>query len=65
MNFKLERAADSLISYFKMIFEGAGMRWDSDNQVEIYGIVEDIFEGIDAVVNEKIDTHIQSRYHAE
>ena len=65
MNFKLERAADNLVSYFKMVFEASGMRWDSDNRAEIYGIIEDIFEGIDAVVSEKIDYHVTSRYHAE
>jgi len=65
MNRRFESAAHGLIYYFRLCMEGCGKRWDSDNAVEIRQIIEDIFEGTEYLITDKIDNHIASRYHAE
>lgn len=41
-----EQAASTLTWYFKKVFEKAGLKWDSDNDAEMRGIVDDIIEAV-------------------
>lgn len=45
---KLEKAKDTLVHYFRTVFEEAGLKWDSDNVAEVEGIVDDIASGLEA-----------------
>lgn len=44
MSDRKEQAAHTLIWYFKKVFEKAGLQWDSDNDAEMRGIVDDIVQ---------------------
>lgn len=37
-------AQQTLTHYLRTAFEAAGLRWDSDNQAEVEGIVDSIIE---------------------
>jgi len=63
MNRKFERATALLIEYFKMTMESSGLRWDSDNGAEIYEIIQDIFEGMEAVIDDRFDQHMSIYEH--
>lgn len=39
-------ASDTLVHYFKMVWEEAGLQWNADNESEIAGIIEDIVSTI-------------------
>jgi len=65
MNSNAVRAANGLVYYFKLCMKQSGARWDSDNEVEIRDIIVDIFDGVDDVIEDKLDKHISSAYHAE
>ncbi len=39
-------AANLLVHYFKMAFQGAGLRFDSDNEAEVREIIDLIFADI-------------------
>lgn len=39
-----DAAKGTLIHYFRMIAEKAGIKWDSDNEAEVGGIVDDILD---------------------
>lgn len=38
-DYQKQKAADLLIHYFRTVFEKAGLKWDSDNDAEIYEAV--------------------------
>ena len=37
-----KQAADMLVWYLRKLWERSGLKWDSDNDAEVRGIVEDI-----------------------
>ena len=37
-------AKGTLIFYFKMLAEKAGINWDTDNEAEVGGIIDDILD---------------------
>jgi len=39
-----QQAIDTVTWYFKKVYEKAGLQWDSDNNAEIAGIVDDIVQ---------------------
>ncbi len=39
-----KQAADTLAWYFKKVFEEAGLQWNSDNDMEVRQIVDDIIQ---------------------
>lgn len=39
-----ERARKALKHYLRQATQAAGLKWDSDNDVEVEGIVDDIIE---------------------
>jgi hypothetical protein len=40
----IEYAKHLLVYYFEIVFDKAGLPWDSDNVVEVEGIVDSIVE---------------------
>lgn len=38
-----DRATRTLVHYIRTAFVGAGLKWDRDNDVEVAGIVDDIW----------------------
>lgn len=38
--------------YIRKAWEASGLRWDSDNEAEVDGIVDDLVRGIKAEINE-------------
>lgn len=40
-----EAAKQTLVHYFKLLFEASGVRWNEDNEAEIEGVVDDIIAG--------------------
>ena len=38
-----DRATKTLIHYIRTAFIGAGLKWDRDNDVEVAGIVDDLY----------------------
>lgn len=43
-DYQTQRAAELLAHYFRIVFEKAGLKWDSDNDAEIRSAVEAIVE---------------------
>jgi hypothetical protein len=41
---RAKQAADTLAWYFRKLYERAGLQWDSDNEAEMRGIVDDIVQ---------------------
>jgi hypothetical protein len=39
-----DAAKNTLVFYFQMLAEKAGIKWDSDNVAEVGGIVDDILD---------------------
>ena len=42
-----QKAAILLSHYFQLVFKKAGMKWDSDNNMEMEQIVDEILEGVE------------------
>jgi hypothetical protein len=41
-----DRAKDLLTHYFRLLFNASGLKWDSDNQVEIDQVVDEIIQAV-------------------
>ena len=57
MNKNFERAAKDLTYYFELCAKKSGLGWDDDNRAEICFIVENIFDGVQEMIDEAIHNH--------
>jgi hypothetical protein len=53
------RAADLLTHYLRTAFEGAGLKWDSDNSYEVDQLVDALHE----MVVDEIQEHAENAPH--
>lgn len=42
----MDYAKNALVFYFRTLFNANGFNWDSDNEVEIEGIVDSLYKDI-------------------
>jgi hypothetical protein len=65
MNKNFDKAAHNLIYYFRLCAKSSGTNWDSDNDAEVMEILEYIYDGVDDLIDDRLDHHVASRYHEE
>jgi len=52
-----ERTKNRLVNYFKVLFEAAGLCWDSDNAAEVEEIVENLMDYAESIARDEIVKH--------
>jgi len=62
MNRKAVQAADMLVHYFKLCMKQSGAKWDTDNEAEIRQIIEDIFDGVDDILVDRLGSHLRNEH---
>ncbi len=52
----IQKAKSTLVWYFRMLAQKAGIQWDGDNEAEVEDIVDDVLRAASWETDEKIKT---------